>query len=143
MLVPTLAIFNYPLLDDMIRVRNIPQMISKYSNQTDFNDLLAENVAKLSVRYEPQSYTISKEKKTITINHLISTLGGHLHLFLGMSLMSFLELVELAVLAIAMIFNHRKESENKNSTPDIHNIPTPVTSPATRAVQIEIYVVQM
>ena len=118
-------------------------MISKYSNQTDFNDLLAENVAKLSVRYEPQSYTISKEKKTITINHLISTLGGHLHLFLGMSLMSFLELVELAVLAIAMIFNHRKESENKNSTPDIHNIPTPVTSPATRAVQIEIYVVQM
>ena len=143
MLRPVLTAFSYPTRNDVTRVRKNPQMIAKYSKQTDFDHLLADNLAKLNVRYEPLSYTISKEKSTITVNNLISTLGGHLHLFLGMSLMSFLEIVELGIWAIVMMLK-RKQQQGK-SAQEVYEIQenNTQTIPTTNMNQIEVGVVEM
>ena len=73
-------------------------MIAKWSNQSDFNTSLASNLVSIDVYYEKLAYTLIEEEPKITLEDLIGALGGHLHLFLGMSLMSFLELFEFILL---------------------------------------------
>ena len=58
---------------------------------------VTENLVEFSVFYDSLSYTIVEEKPKMTSENLVGSIGGHLHLFLGMSLMSFLELFDLSV----------------------------------------------
>ena len=72
-----------------------PMLLSHYANQTDFTERLAQNVIKFSVTVDSMSHTEVSEEPKVTWMGLLASLGGHLHLFLGMSIMSFLELFEL------------------------------------------------
>ena len=58
---------------------------------------VTENLVEFSVFYDSLSYTIVEEKPKMTSENLVGSIGGHLHVFLGMSLMSFLELFDLSV----------------------------------------------
>ena len=40
----------------------------------------------------------------MTVEDTLAVIGGHLHLFLGMSLMSFVEIVELLMMITVKIF---------------------------------------
>ena len=66
---------------------------SIYGNQSG----ILENLVEVSVYYDSLSYTIVDEKPKMTFENLVGSIGGHLHLFLGMSLMSFFEVFELIV----------------------------------------------
>ena len=76
-----------------------PRMKRLVGNQTDFSTLsyLAINLVKISVHYDTLGYRVTEEKEAMSVDALVGTLGGHLHLFLGMSLVSFLEVFELAM----------------------------------------------
>ena len=47
--------------------------------------------------YETLSVTQIEEQPKMRLDTLIGTIGGHLHLFLGMSLLSFVEIIVLAL----------------------------------------------
>ena len=72
-----------------------------HTNQTDATDFysLYDNMLSVSVFYESLSYSITEERPAIVMTELIGSIGGHLHLFLGMSLLSFFEIIELGAFA--------------------------------------------
>ena len=55
------------------------------------------NLARFTFYYETLSVTHIEEQPKMTLDTLIGTIGGHLHLFLGMSLISFVEIAVLGV----------------------------------------------
>ena len=83
------------------------KLVSRYGNHTDFTVNLASNVVKFSIFYETLTYTEVKEEPMIRWSGLLGSIGGYLHLFLGMSLISFAEVFEL--FAKFMVFCFAKD----------------------------------
>ena len=83
-------------------------LIKYFSNQTDFTGHVADNMVQINVFYETLSYTQVEEDAKYTFDNLVGTLGGHLHLFLGMSLLSFVEVVEFLFQALHLGHRYRK-----------------------------------
>ena len=83
-------------------------LLSKYANETDFQNNLASNVAKVTIYYDTLTYSIIKEEAKITPVNLLGNLGGHLHLFLGISFMSIVEIFELLVQLLLYVFFRAK-----------------------------------
>ena len=79
-------------------------LISKYANQTDFKYNLAQSVLKVTVRYDSLSYKETVEEPRMNWTRLMGELGGYLHIFLGISLISFIELFELIGLFVCESF---------------------------------------
>ena len=74
--------------------------LSKFNNYEEIN----KNVAIIYVYYKNLKYTIiSQEPKTETFN-LISSIGGTLGLFLGVSFLSFIEIFEILFEIIFILF---------------------------------------
>ena len=67
----------------------------RYANQTDFTENLASNVVKFSVYLDTTAYAEIEEEDRMSWSDLLGTIGGHFHLFLGMSLLSFVEIFEV------------------------------------------------
>ena len=65
---------------------------SKYANQTDFKYNFAQSVLKLTIGYDSLSYKETVEEPRMTWTGLMGELGGYIfaHIFLGMSLISFI-----------------------------------------------------
>ena len=70
------------------------------ANQSEFSSARTQNLVRLVFYLDSLSYTNVDEEPKMTVDTLIGTIGGHLHLFLGMSLLSF---VEIAVIAIKFV----------------------------------------
>ena len=89
------SFYKYP---DPVYVKNTLQndemLINHYANQTDFTENLASNVVKFSVSYDALVYAEAKEEAKIPWDAFLGTIGCHLHLFLGMSAISFVEILE-------------------------------------------------
>ena len=91
------SLFPYPdKLYFESKLKKNPMLLRKYANQTDFKDRLASNVAKFSLIHDSLSYFEVTEGPEITWQILLGKIGGHLHLFKGMSVISFVELLEVA-----------------------------------------------
>ena len=90
------SFFNYP---DPLYVKNILQkndmLIRHHSHQNDFTHNVASNVVKFTVSYNSLLYAEAKEEAKIPWDAFLATIGCHLHLFLGMSAISIVEIVEL------------------------------------------------
>ena len=95
--------YSFPYTKVYVDVYQTDTNIAKWGNQSDFNTHFASNVVSIDVLYQSLTYTLVEEKPKMTLEDLIGALGGHLHLFLGMSLMSFLELFEFIVILIISI----------------------------------------
>ena len=107
------AFYAYP---DALYVNSTLQtntvLIEKYSNETDFTVNLASNAVSFVLFYDLLSYINVEEEAKITWEILMGQLGGHLHLFLGMSLISLVELFELVVnLLLLSYFRARKNKK--------------------------------
>ena len=72
-----------------------PMLIKKYANQSDFESNLAQSVLRMTIRYDSLAYKEMVEKPRMSWKSLLGELGGYLHIFLGMSLISFIEIFEL------------------------------------------------
>ena len=61
------------------------------------------NMVEVSVFYDSLSYTKVEEMPKVTFENLVGSIGGHLHVFLGMSFISFFEIFELLFKSIGTI----------------------------------------
>ena len=119
--------YQYPTLAYAQTTSTDATLLQKYPNQTDFTVYtnLYRNMAKLSVFYETLAYVKIEEKAEMTFDNLLGTLGGHLHLFLGMSMLSFFELIELIIISISIHYERKKKRSQINSKIiEIHKIET-------------------
>ena len=107
--------------------------MSTHANQTDATVLnkLYYNMISASVFYESLSYSMAEERPAIVMTELIGSVGGHLHIFLGMSLLSFVEIIELGAFAFISLKKNRKNKlkpvvdqslTNTNADPSIHQL---------------------
>jgi hypothetical protein len=82
----------------------------KYEISHSFNKLIIKNETSLSnkvqfiVYYERPEYTVIDQIAQMTVFDLISNIGGNLGLFIGISFLSFAELIELLVEIILIIY---------------------------------------
>ena len=101
---------------------------------------LVKNLIKFSIGYEsPLSAIGVEEQAKISLDELVGTLGGHLHLLLGMTLLSFLELFELGVIVCAHACrssDEKDENEDHPPSPSLNDQPTKVPSPAVEIATI-------
>ena len=87
--------------------------MSYIMNQSDYIHDLANNMASFSVYYESLAYTQVVEEPKMSAEVLLGTIGGHLHLFMGMSLLSFVEIAELLCLFALNLVKKRQILETK------------------------------
>lgn len=97
-----LSYSTYPNNFYVESIRNEERLFNQFSlNHTnDFLTNLNENIVKLNVFYDSLSLVSLKESPTVTEIDLLSSIGGTLGLFLGMSILSFTEFVELFLLTL-------------------------------------------
>ena len=117
---PKLTYYNYPSLQDAYFTRYYnAKMIDTFINQTDFNtyDQLVYNLVKFNVYYDSLSYTKVEQKASITIDKLIGNVGGHLHFFLGISILGMFELLQF----LGFVILSRLSSNAKNINNQINN----------------------
>ena len=122
-LTPTFSYFQYPTITKEAYYLKFeyPAFALQHANQTDFTtyQYLYYNLVSLRVYYDRLGYEESEEQAEITLDSLIGLVGGHLHLFLGMSLLSFVEIVEL----VALILISMSTKKTKQTTAKIIAIP--------------------
>ena len=81
----------------LARLRNDSIFLKNYGNHSDFRDRLSSNIIKFSVNYNGLTRVDVNEVAEMSWDKLLGVIGGHLHLFLGMSLLSFVEIGEMAI----------------------------------------------
>ena len=138
---------NYPNPYDFERVQADPALMARIgikdkirSNKYLLFPDLVKNLIKFSIGYEsPLSAIGVEEQAKISLDELVGTLGGHLHLLLGMTLLSFLELFELGVIVCAHACrssDEKEENEDHPPSPSLNDQPTTVSSPAVEIATI-------
>ena len=91
-----LAFQRYPKASYVEHTLKTNQMlINKYANQSDFEYNLARNVIRVNIRYDSLAYKETEEESRMSWKSLLGELGGDLHILLGMSLISFIDIFEL------------------------------------------------
>ena len=87
------------------RLKENPLLVSHYSNQSDFKMNLLANVVKVSIYYDTSMPFIEiQEEAKITSGSLLASIGGYFHLFLGMSILSFVELFDIFLANLLLCF---------------------------------------
>ena len=118
-LTPTLSFFQYPAYSEAqyLRFFGDPEFISNHMNQTDFSSManFYKNLLSVTIFYEALEYSLVEEKARLPLESLIATIGGHLHLFLGMSVISFFEIAELIATALKYHFLRPKKGKNSET----------------------------
>ena len=74
-----------------------------------------KNLLSVTIFYEALEYSLVEEKARLPLESLIATIGGHLHLFLGMSVISFFEIAELIATALKYHFLRPKKGKNSET----------------------------
>lgn len=76
----------------------------------DSLELARTSLVSLSIYYDDIRYTSITESPSITFVDLIASIGGTLGLFIGISLLSFVEVIELLLEIVLIIwFNYKKK----------------------------------
>ena len=76
-------------------------------------EYLQRTTLKLNVYFDNLFYTIVDETPALTIDALISNLGGYLGLFLGMSILSFIEAFELGFYITYHLINDKLKEKDR------------------------------
>ena len=76
-------------------LRTNPILRTHFANHTDFKLNLAQNVVKFTIKYDSLAYLEASESMRMSWHDLLAELGGHFHLFVGMSFLTALEILEL------------------------------------------------
>ncbi|CAF0907174.1 unnamed protein product [Brachionus calyciflorus] len=87
-------------------LKNNPRIVRMYNNRTNITlEELRENTLAINIYYEKLKQTEIEENESMSTEILISGIGGTFGLFLGISLLSFFEFVELLVSIICIFLN--------------------------------------
>ncbi len=83
--------------NSMNKLFNNTALSSKYWNDTLNYDKMKNKVLALNIFYDKLEYTLINQEAKFQILDLVSNIGGLLGLFLGVSLLSFLEIIEFTL----------------------------------------------
>ena len=78
---------------DLVKSRKV--FLSKYDNETMSIEAIQGGLAKLNIYYDSLSYTQITESAKINQVSLLASIGGFMGMFLGMSLMTFVEILDV------------------------------------------------
>jgi hypothetical protein len=93
------------------------ELIMSYSNVSDFKtykkiDDQPKNVISINAFYPTDSYTLIEDKPSLELWAFISDFGGTFGLFLGGSVLSFAEIVELIIECIFVYYSNKSKVNN-------------------------------
>ena len=91
---------------------NNPVLQSKFRNETITYDLIRQSVLCLNVYYDRFFYSEFSQKPKTSILDLISNIGGIAGVFIGASLLSFLELFEALIEILTIIISKTLVTQN-------------------------------
>lgn len=102
---------DYPTITYTSAIRNNPKIRNKYaSNLSELtHESLKRNMLELSVFYGDLGYEKYERLAKMEFSELVSNVGGTLGLFLGMSFLSLIELVDI----ILQIFFYKLNEQKK------------------------------
>ena len=92
------------LQSDNSTAKFFPQNVS----DSDILDFAYGGLLKLIVNYDENYYTTIVENPSSTVNDLFGNLGGQFGLFIGLSILSFMEIIDLFIAIFIILFDHRK-----------------------------------
>ena len=94
--------FSSEIYLDFLRAK--PVFKSKYEKDELTLDVISQEIVKLNVYYDSLTYTVMSEAINTNIFSLFSSIGGFMGMFLGMSLITLIEILELLIRAILILF---------------------------------------
>ena len=100
--------YDFPSTQDVADLQANELFSTKYANQQHFTQYLSSSLVEFSIYYDSFSYTMIEEEEAIPLDTLIGSIGAHLHLFLGMSLISFVECIEFVAKLLYHLSNQKK-----------------------------------
>ncbi len=80
---------------DLIKKRE--NFLSKYDNETLSDESIKNGLVKINIFYDSLSYTQITESAKMNKVSLLASIGGFMGMFLGMSLMTFVEILDIVV----------------------------------------------
>ena len=94
---------NFPSPYHADNLKENPTIRSKLGENLTFENI-KESVASLNIYYEDNQFTIIEETPKTSIGDLLGSIGGNLGLFIGASVLSFVEIFEIFLFLIQEIF---------------------------------------
>jgi hypothetical protein len=91
-----------------------------FSSQFETYEEVEKSFYSLVIFYKDLKYTYIKEEPYMVLADLISNIGGILGVFIGYSIISFMEIIELL---IAIFYPFKKNKENQNEDNEDRSIP--------------------
>lgn len=86
------------------------KIFANENSKIDYN-ILRENVLNIKIYFEDLKYTLISEKPKILVEDLLATIGGTLSLFIGISILSLGELVELVVQILKLFLSQNIDDD--------------------------------
>ena len=119
---PVMVAYKFPSSRTYLQsLQNSSSLKAKYGAQNDFKLDLMYNLLQVDFYYDALSYIQVEEEIKMTAEDFLGILGGHLHLFMGMSLLSFVELVECFLVAIVSLIGPAKKVSLLDVSPRKHS----------------------
>jgi hypothetical protein len=103
---------KYPTKFYTDALRNDQSFVKRFSNSTRFDDL-EQDLLRINIYFDSLSYLEISESESVSLIMLISDIGGTLGLFLGMSLLSIIETVDIIFKLIGLILNQMFKRHSK------------------------------
>ena len=88
------------------RIKNNPNLSMDFINRTLDSQTVRESIVAVNIFYESLSYSLTTESPQMDVASLLGSIGGNLGLFLGISVFSICEVIEV-VIEIILIFRKR------------------------------------
>ena len=79
-------------------------ILSRFNNIKPTYQQIKQSIASININYNQLGYTQIKEAQKITAIDLATNIGGTMGLFLGLSFLSFIEIIELLIEIIFVFF---------------------------------------
>ena len=117
----TTSISDYPtkFYSDNI-LSQIPLIISKFQDKSKMTyENIRKRVLSVNVYYDELKETVIEHEIKMSAFDLFSSIGGILSLFIGLSLLSFIEFFEILIM---ILFQNKKISNNNNNDKNITKI---------------------
>ena len=90
-------------------VQKKTNFLSKYDNQTLDITTISKRLSRVNIYYDSLSYTLITESVSMNIVSLVAAIGGFMGMFLGMSLMTLVEMFEIF---LRIILNRIKSTKH-------------------------------
>ena len=81
---------------------------SKFGNKTITYEEVKNSIVKVNIYFDGLRYTEIEETPSVTLFNLISNIGGTLGLFIGISLLSFIEIIEIFYELLVTIVKYKQ-----------------------------------